>query len=517
MSLLNKQAENKLIGAIENAAALVNSGMQPNDAIIKSATDSGIPPGHIDLMVHAYNTGRTTKQREQGESTLEKAADFTLANIDDIRSKMFGSTVKTSAEIRTQQVVSTEYALNPVAMIKRANKMAAPAPAPFKPEFTPPPRDEHEVVRRAYSEKRSAHWQAEEERRKVTESYNKTAAKFDELVTYFRTPGHLAYPDAVKDVQLAHGEHGTLVMQKLANLYPTVQKEAGTNARIITDVTARNLVGDILDLVDNYNELAAAQTQKTSADVKKKLEPEICTGSILFQPEEEPLTLKEAARNMRFNHQPRRQNKPSPRPSRNEEPKPPRVETLYTDKGQEYRGQWNPDKKTWEQIGGFKPQNKPAPKPAGKSEPGEPFSKSVENYLWTPVKTVGQAMGMGGEGPSRSSTLTGQSQYNALNDAEHESTIKNIKAKSVLHDLILNDPVISGHDPQDVAMAFNDISELAPNLVDSPGMLQAVLRKRLESGQMADFDIKQLLDMDKLRAERDKIQGEARKINLETM
>jgi hypothetical protein len=532
MSLLNKQAETKLIGAIENAAALVNSGMQPNDAIIKSATDSGIPPGHIDLMVHAYNTGRTTKQREQGENTLEKAADFQLANIDDIRSKMFGATVKTSAEIKTQQVVSTEYALNPVAMIKRANKMAAPAPAPFKPEFTPPPRDEHEVARRAYSEKRASHWQAEEDRRKVTESYNKTAAKFDELVTYFRTPGHVAYPDAVKDVQLAHGEHGALVMQKLANLYPTVQKEAGTNVRIITDVTARNLVGDILDLVDSYNELAAKQAAKTASaqdDVKKKLEPEICTGSILFRAEDEPLTLKEAGIDgldtMRVRGEPSWKNRYSrgywDQPTSQEQKVI--VDPSYTPTAAElargFQAGFRPfglpknDVENQRQRSDAKP-SAPAGGGKGKTDGYTGMLGAIAN----PAIHVGGLMGMGAENNDKpTNEIKGKAQYNTISDADQDATIKNIRAKSVLHDLILNDPIVSGHDPQDVAMAFNDIAELAPNLVDTPGMLQTVLRKRLESGQLADFDVKQILEMDKLRAERDKIQGEARRINMESM
>ena len=66
-------------------------------------------------------------------------------------------------------------------------------------------------------------------------------------------------------------------------------------------------------------------------------------------------------------------------------------------------------------------------------------------------------------------------------------------------------------------MAFNEIAELSPSLVSSPGMLNAVLRKRLEAGQLGDFDVKQLLEMDKLRAERDKIQNETRRIGLETL
>jgi hypothetical protein len=95
-------------------------------------------------------------------------------------------------------------------------------------------------------------------------------------------------------------------------------------------------------------------------------------------------------------------------------------------------------------------------------------------------------------------------QYQRLTDPSHENALNTIRAKSIMHDMVLNDPVISGYDPQDVAMAFNEIAELAPSLVDAPGMIRPLLRKRLESGQLADFDVKQILEMDKLRADRDK-------------
>jgi len=491
MSLLSKQAETKLIGAIENAAALVNSGMAPNEAIIKSATDSAVPPGHIDLMVHAYNTGRTTKQREQGDSTLEKAADFPLANVDEIKAVLFGQNVKTSAEIKAQHAVSPEYALNPTAMIKRANNPTIPAAAPFVPTFVRPPRDEHEQVRREYSQKRAAHWAVEEQRRQVSETYQKAAAKFDELLTYFRTPGHIPFADAMTDVRLVHGDQGVAVMQKLANMYPTFEKEAAKNYRILTDVTARNLVGEVLDLVSTYNDLNTAYAEKTASaknQVEKKVATEITTGSILFRPEDVPLTLKEAA---------------AP---------PPKLETLFNETGREYKATWNPTTGNWDQVGGLKSEPK--------SPPSKPSDKTVFDsisHVAAPAKFVGGLMGMGGENDDKPKELAGKSQYNQLSDPTQDETIKNIRAKSVLHDLIINDPMISAHDPQDVAMAFNDIAELAPNLVDTPGMLQTVLRKRLESGQLADFDVKQILEMDKLRAERDKIQGEARRINMETM
>lgn len=93
--------------------------------------------------------------------------------------------------------------------------------------------------------------------------------------------------------------------------------------------------------------------------------------------------------------------------------------------------------------------------------------------------------------------------YQSLTSPEHELELKNIRAQATLHDLMSNDPVVSGYDSQEVATAFNDIAAAAPNIVDSPAVLQAVLRKRLEAGQFADFDVKQLLEMDKTKAERD--------------
>jgi hypothetical protein len=100
--------------------------------------------------------------------------------------------------------------------------------------------------------------------------------------------------------------------------------------------------------------------------------------------------------------------------------------------------------------------------------------------------------------------------YQSLTDPEHEMALRGIRAQSMLHDMILNDPVISGHDPHEVGQAFNELADVAPQFVDSPAAMQALLRKRLESGQMADFDVKQLIDMEKAKADTAKAQMETK-------
>jgi hypothetical protein len=47
---------------------------------------------------------------------------------------------------------------------------------------------------------------------------------------------------------------------------------------------------------------------------------------------------------------------------------------------------------------------------------------------------------------------------------------------------MLNNSSVLSHDPQEVALAFNDIASAAPSIVESPAVLQAVLRKRFGGG-----------------------------------
>lgn len=470
MRTLTKEAETKLLRAIENAATFVNSGLEPNAAIVKSATESGIPAGHINLMVHAYNTGRTTKQRETGGTTIEKAADFQLADAATVLQTLYPETVKTSAQLKTAQIVSTEYAISAAGMLARrkdALRKTAAAKTQILSEktYTPPPRDEHAAAMRGYSQKKAAQRVLEEQRREATVAYNKAAAALDELGNYFRVPGNMPFGAAVREVGLRFGDAGVSALKKVAAVYPHFEKQADTNKTYFGDNVVYTLVQDVIEAVNDY--VVCQKKYAAALPAEAPAKPEPITGSILYRAEDEPLTLKQAA--------------------------------------------------------GFWPPVTPPVTPTGSGATGQKggempeFKANLMPALATaPIQGVGAAMGMKTPQDVDPAALA-KKHLNAMDDPDHNATLKSIKAKGLLHDLIMNDPVVSGYDPQDVAMAFNDISELAPGLVDSPGMVRAVLRKRLEAGQLADFDVKQLLEMDKLRAERDKIVADARASTFDTI
>lgn len=444
MRSLSKEAEQKLIDAIERAATLVNSGATPNDAIVKSASEANIPAGHINLMVHAYNTGRTTKQREQGDSAFEKAADFQLADADAVLAALYPSQVKTSSELLTESIVSTEYAVSPAGFLARRKAAlektaAAKYQLPAK-TFVPPPRDEKFAAERAYSQKVSEKRAAEELRRVTTIAYQKAADAMDALHDYFRKPGHMSFGDALREVDLRFGAEGVAVLNKLAAVYPHLEKQAATGQPHFGLTGPYSLVTNVLDAVDAYNDAKNNQpAEKQASALCNKNAPEFITGSILHNPADAPLTLKAAAVPGKKKEQP--------------EPQP-----LMS-------------------FGGTMAN-------LGKIMGGGDISDQIEQQR-------------AATDPARQK----QKAYASLAGPDHENRLQQVKSRGVLNDLILNDPVISGYDPHEVASAYNQIAELAPNFTGSSAAMQALLRKRLESGALADFDVKQLIELEKLRAE----------------
>lgn len=616
MRSLSKEAEQKLIGAIEKAAALVNSGDAPTAAIIKSAREHDIPAGHINLMVHAYNTGRTTTQREKGESTLEKAAEFPLADAGEVLKALYPETVKSSSAIRRAEVVSTDYALPVAGMLARRRdgmqKAAAAQVALPEKTWTPPPRDEREAVLRAQSEKMAAQRVEEEKRRQASEAYGKAASAMEDLNIYFRTPGNMPFGDAVREIGLRFGDPGVSVLQKVAAVYPHFTKQADTKKAHFGDNPLYGLVQNVLDSVGAYNKAQNEVSVKKSDAVSKITAPKYLTGSILA--EDGPLELKEAARKKKpgdihtwhkpgteVSGKPIGNEPPPPPPEPPSKPKKPSIDdpgpmratdaviedmrfdeqlernraeakARNTEKARqdmlEQARQFEADEefqraeaarlqdeklqdalfnesetarvqkeRDMQYVDKLREEDDAAAVAALAAEKAELKKKEERDALKARGKQIGTAFGEGVSGTIKDLTggnpLTGptkfigqllgakdlsalspikdkdpksmvREQYQKLTDPSHENALKTIRAKSVVHDMVLNDPVISGYDPQDVAMAFNEIAELAPSLIDTPGMIRPLLRKRLESGQLADFDVKQILEMDKLRADRDK-------------
>jgi LPXTG-motif cell wall-anchored protein len=232
MKKLSKDAENRVLTALESVADSVNEGVCPNDAIVKAASAHGIPAGHVNLMVSAYNTGRTGKQRMAAESPFDKAATFELADHSDIMSRLYPTHVKSAAQTRDETVIDDEYSQAPAfAQHKKAAQVAArkvnwqmvdTAPEPY-------PGEAHTPIKRAFHATEFNKRRFEECRREVARAKDLLTSNFEKLSNYFRTPGGVSFDDACDAVEIQHGGMGKAILNQISRTVPQFSKEAKHN------------------------------------------------------------------------------------------------------------------------------------------------------------------------------------------------------------------------------------------------------------------------------------------------
>ena len=91
---------------------------------------------------------------------------------------------------------------------------------------------------------------------------------------------------------------------------------------------------------------------------------------------------------------------------------------------------------------------------------------------------------------------TEDQQLSVLNDPIHERRLQDLRAQTMLHVLMADDPVIKSHNPYEVASAYGELSRLAPNMFQQPAAVTPYLRKRLQQGLLDTFEVGQLSSLE---------------------
>jgi hypothetical protein len=73
--------------------------------------------------------------------------------------------------------------------------------------------------------------------------------------------------------------------------------------------------------------------------------------------------------------------------------------------------------------------------------------------------------------------------------------VKQVTIRSTLNDLLVNDPVIKGYDPEEVVEFFNELVRLQPAIADQPAVLRGLLRRSLQQGQIEPFEAGQAVSI----------------------
>lgn len=90
-----------------------------------------------------------------------------------------------------------------------------------------------------------------------------------------------------------------------------------------------------------------------------------------------------------------------------------------------------------------------------------------------------------------------ESEWLDLEDPDHENKLRAIRAQAMLGEMLTNpESTISGHDPEQVFQAYNEIAQVAPRAADKPAIIQPLLAKRL-AGNIEPFEAREMVDTEK--------------------
>lgn len=454
MKRITPATESRLMHVIEKTAELVNSGSTPNDAIIKIARAESIRPSEIQLVVHAYNTGRTSRQRQDGEDLFEKAAEFALADANVILEAMYPTNVKTAAVKARETVVSAEYSYSPADLLARRQAQEKRASNINWREMNgqtitaPPalPVDQHHLQKVALAKITRAHDKASEARRKMASAFDQIGTAFNDLTTYFRRPDATPMPVVKEAVILMHGGVGKQLFDQLVAVTPGLAKMASRKPTEASDLDCNQapfpLVADVLQKAAAYVaaskdfEAATLTYEKEAGEAARPFVRAVSTSILPEEPSSEGLR----------------------------------------DKAAEGYGLGDSVK----MLGAY---------------------NIAERALGPMVDKM--------KGPDDETRLN--KAVSQLNDPNHELRLREINTQAMLQDLSLSDPVISGYDSHEIADAFNNINQISPSVADQRSIMQSLLRKHLQQGQLDSFEHDQLLGFEeKLRRQNQPAGGASR-------
>jgi hypothetical protein len=430
VAYLDGKTEQRLQQALTKVSEHIADGDDATEAIVKVARAVDLSRGQVELLVRAYNTGRTLFQFDNADSLQEKLADFPLADAEEATAALFPDRVKTAAESQYDNNVSADYQISPrnwLARLERDERAEKSA------QILVTARRERKLTKAAAYERQSdaldiklaATRDASLANQSLAATQYAAADAFHKLATYFHSPGAVPLASMRTNAMLVHGEKAAAVLDEIAADNPRLLKVAQRLHAVDWTKQPYSLLQTIFEKAAAY---VAAVQANTAAQQKHQEAREV-----LYGPFVPPPTGGSA----------------------------------------------------WDSLSSETEENDKlaaTPNPALWAGIGSGMANSVKSLYESAF-------------PNKDNIVKG---YMAkLQDPGHEQGLRQIRTQTLLSDLMLNDPVISGYGQDEVLDAYTRLSEVAPGAVQHKLLAQALLGKYLEQGnRLEPFDMDQLIDIE---------------------
>lgn len=435
---IGRDAEDRIIRALGDAKDLINEGLSPNDALVKAAELHDVPAGHVQLMVQAYNTGQTNRQRKDADDVLEKAGEFELANPRAVLSALYPTLNKTAGQLHDETAVDSDYLLPPLWFQRLETRTKAARQGYVQEtEKVAYARDTSKQPERAHAIMADIHRMEEGLRRQASALRDKVAFEFEAVENYFRRPGCIPFDEVSDNSIRLWGKQAAELMEQVGQARYKFAKQASYRdpSPVNEKKAPYSYVRDCLQAINTYKEKTAELQE-----FREKMRPQAMKVARHFSP-------------------------------------PPPSKHINLDDADDDR---HLAKQAFGEGGGF-------------------LSSLMSNAAGTAIGVGIRDKALGAPNPDSLKTDA----YRAVTDPGHEARIRSLQAQAGLHDMLANDEVVSGYQPEDVLRVYNEINQIAPRASTNPMLMRALIRKHLAQGQLDPFDISQLTGIETNLKDRD--------------
>lgn len=480
MKRLSKEAEEKLVSAVEQVADLVsNEGMTPTDALVKIANDEGLLAGHVRLVANAYNTGKTNAHRQTAADVWEKAAEIPLADAGVAIDKLF--TTKKASPVSKQNI--EDYTRPPV-WADRLRKDRFVAATPLE-KYASAPKPKHEseelTLRKQAADKSKSEKKVVEKRARVSLWTDRVMQSTEELRDYFKTPGNLPFNEVRKTAEALHGEDAAKLFAFLERKNPSFAKQAGKAVDLAK--------GEVFDIINNAVIAGRGYRISTSNYEDQSKFHDFMYGKQASAKPNKPEHVLEV---------PGWTEKPAEKKAEGGEDNQNGVLGCFLKKEailglQTMKAHGQRTAKILGDTSGLKPG---AYETSGEYAPGH----SIGNTYYPSTATEFDK-------GVRPEMLAWE-----LSSPEHENDLRSVQVNGWMHDLMANDQVVGQHQVDEVSKAYNDLSKLAPRAMGNPMIAKMMMSTYLsQGGRVGLFDaqggLAQLLDVENRIKQRDAYPG----------
>jgi hypothetical protein len=443
---MTASSADQLASAVELAQQHLDAGDSPTDAVVKAAKALQLPREMIRLTAHAHNIAQQTALHKSADDILARLQDHPLADGQVAIERVYGEKQASLAEKQHHSVVSPVYGAPPPRIVEKAATLAE-VPALTPPKSTTPM---YAAGMTTGSGIRQAIKQSRAIEREVEEAWNATfphrdlfLRRLEKLATHFRQQNDPfeAFLTADHFATRVFPEKAAAVAAVMDGIAAKLQDGRHTVKRAAAD-------GGQGGLVEAH---AGVMPYCLINDVVNAAEQWVIAGDHHAELRD-TMVEKIATLMAPYDH------------SLDDAP------CVLVG----HREMWN--KASSGMINGM----------LG----GAAASSLADNLAGT---RLGKSVD--------SLTSDARSEFES---ASHANDLRAIDAQVLLHDMMHNDEVLSGYDPQEIMHAYNQISDIGPRLATHSLTIRPLLHKMMSQGGKLDpHDVEQIISLDNSMARRD--------------